>query len=77
MRWLIAWALENPHAVIVMSLTMAILGSLAFAEHPVDILPVFRSPAVQVLDVYGGMPAEGMEKDITTRMERWTGRRTG
>ena len=38
---------------------------------PVDILPVFKSPAVQVLTFYGGMPAEGMEKDITSRMERW------
>ena len=43
---------------------------------PVDILPVFKSPAVQVLTFYGGMPADGMEKNITNRMERGTGRPT-
>ena len=42
-----------------------------------DILPVFKSPAVQVLTFYSGMPAEGMEKDITNRMERWTGQASG
>src|SRR5258707_8259207 len=44
---------------------------------PVDILPVFKSPAVQVLTFSGGMPAEGMEKDITSRMERWVGQANG
>jgi multidrug efflux pump subunit AcrB len=77
MRWLIAWALENAHAVVVMALTMALLGSLALVNIPVDILPVFRSPAVQILTFYQGMPAEGIEKDISTRMERWTGQATG
>ena len=37
---------------------------------PVDILPVLRSPAVQVLTFYGGMPAASIEKNITARMER-------
>jgi multidrug efflux pump subunit AcrB len=43
----------------------------------VDILPIFKSPAVQVLTFYTGMPARGMEKDITNRMERWTGQSNG
>jgi multidrug efflux pump subunit AcrB len=77
MRWLIAWALENAHAVVVMALTMSILGSLALLSIPVDILPVFKSPAVQILTFYGGMPAEGMENDVTIRMEKWTGQANG
>ncbi|MFO0907154.1 MAG: efflux RND transporter permease subunit [Isosphaeraceae bacterium] len=44
---------------------------------PVDILPVFKSPAVQVLTFYGGMPAASVEKDITNRMERWVGQASG
>ena len=32
---------------------------------------------MQVLTFYGGMPAEGIEKDITNRMERWTGQANG
>ena len=44
---------------------------------PIDILPVFKSPAVQVLTFYGGMPAASIEKDITNRMERWVGQANG
>ncbi len=77
MKGLIRASLDNPYAVIVMSLTMIILGVIALVNIPVDILPVFSSPAVQVLTFYTGMPAEGMEKDITNRMERWTGQATG
>ena len=33
---------------------------------PTDILPQFKTPAVQVLTLYPGMPAEVMERDITT-----------
>ena len=44
---------------------------------PIDILPPFKSPAVQVLTFYSGMPATNVEKDITNRMERWTGQAAG
>src|SRR5207253_861143 len=39
--------------------------------------PRFKTPAVQVLTLYPGMPAEVMEKDITSRLERWTGQSNG
>ena len=77
MKGLIQASLGNPYAVIVMSLTISILGGLALFAIPVDILPVFRSPAVQILTFYGGMPAEGIEKDISLRMEKWTGQANG
>lgn len=77
MKGLIRASLENPHAVIVMGLAIVVLGVLTVLAVPVDILPVFKSPAVQVLTFYGGMPAEGIEKDITNRMERWTGQGNG
>ena len=44
---------------------------------PVDILPKFEKSAMQVLTLYPGMPAEVVEKDITSRMERWTGQSPG
>ncbi len=77
MKWLIRFSLENPHAIIVISLAILVLGTLSLVRVPIDILPVFKSPAVQVLTFYGGMPAEAMEKDITIRMERWTGQANG
>jgi len=77
MKGLIRASLGNPYAVIVMSLTIAVLGGLTLGQVPIDILPVFKSPAVQALTFYGGMPATGMEKDITNRMERWVGQANG
>ncbi len=77
MKGLIRASLANPHAIVVLSLAIAILGALALTRVPVDILPVFKSPAVQVLTFYSGMPPEGVEKDITNRTERWTGQSNG
>ncbi len=77
MNALIRGSLRNPYAVTVMALTVLIIGALTLTMIPVDILPVFKSPAVQVLTFYGGMPAEAIEKDITNRMERWVGQSNG
>lgn len=77
MNGLIRASLKNPRAVTVMVLTLIVLGYLSMRQIPIDILPIFKSPAVQVLTFYGGMPANGIEKDITNRMERWTGQAAG
>ena len=70
-------ALRNPHAVIVMALTVLLMGITVLGRIPADILPVFKTPAVQILTFYPGMPAEVVERDITTRLERWTGQSNG
>ncbi len=77
MNGLIRASLRNPYAVMVMAMTLLIMGGLTLTMIPIDILPVFKSPAVQVLTFYGGMPAEAIEKDITNRMERWVGQSNG
>ncbi len=70
-------ALKNPHAVVVLALAILVVGLTAISKLPTDILPTFKTPAVQVVTFYPGMPAEVMEKDITTRLERWTGQSNG
>ncbi len=79
MNGLIRALLNNPYAVTVFVLSIALIGSLVLVGGliPVDILPVFKSPAVQVLTFYSGMPANSIEKDITNRMERWVGQSNG
>ena len=77
MNGLIRASLKNPYAVTVMCLTLVVLGVVSARSIPVDILPVFNSPAVQVLTFYSGMPAASVEKDITNRMERWVGQAVG
>ena len=77
MNGLIRFSLRNWHAVTVFVLTIVVIGVLTLFSIPIDILPVNRSPAVQVLTFYNGMPATEIEKDITNRMERWTGQAAG
>jgi multidrug efflux pump subunit AcrB len=84
MNGLIRASLNNYHAVTVSVVIVAVIGALTLPgpvpvlpQIPVDILPAFKSPAVQVLTFYGGMPAANVEKDITNRMERWTGQAAG
>ena len=77
MNGLIRASLRNPIAVTVMVLTLVVIGTLATLQIPVDILPVFKSPAVQTLVFYSGMPAANIEKNITSRMERGVAQATG
>ncbi|HEY4001803.1 MAG TPA: efflux RND transporter permease subunit, partial [Candidatus Xenobia bacterium] len=70
-------ALRNPHAVIVACLAIIMIGGISLQRMPVDILPQFLTPAVQVVTTYNGMPANLVEEDITNRLERWTSQATG
>ena len=76
-RSLIKGSLAQPCTVIVGVLSIVVLGTLCLVSIPIDILPVNTSPAVQVLTFYNGMPAESIEKNITSRLERQTGQATG
>src|SRR5437660_4137842 len=75
--WIVKAALKNPYAVIVFALMILVLGALAIWNIPVDILPAFKAPAVQVLTYFQGMPASSIEKTITNRIERWVNQSPG
>ncbi len=77
MNGLIRFSLGNRRAVTVLMLAIVLIGGIAATTIPRDILPVYNSPAVQVLTFYGGMPAKSVEADITARMERWCGQSAG
>src|SRR3989454_10739273 len=70
-------ALKNPHAVIVLALAILVIGVTAIYRLPTDLLPTFKTPAVQILTLYPGMPADVVERDMTSRLERWTGQANG
>jgi multidrug efflux pump subunit AcrB len=70
-------ALRNPHAVMVAALLFLVAGAVSLVQIPVDILPTFKSPGVLVMTFYTGMPAGAIDRNITTRMERWCGQATG
>src|SRR6266852_4117389 len=70
-------ALKNPYAVIVLALAILVIGVTAIYQLPTDLLPTFKTPAVQILTLYPGMPADVVERDMTSRLERWTGQANG
>jgi multidrug efflux pump subunit AcrB len=74
---LIRLALRNPYAVVVAALLVVVLGVTCLVGIPADLLPIFDTPAVQIVTFYPGMPAEVMERDIMSRLERWTGQSVG
>lgn len=73
----VGFALKRPHLVFALTIVVITVGLIAYAQIPKDLLPLFKTPAVQVLTLYPGMPAEVIEKDITSRLERWTGQANG
>ena len=74
---MIRFALKNPYAVGVAALATVVLGIASFQRLPADLLPIFETPAVQIVTFYPGMPPEVMERDIMSRLERWTGQSVG
>ena len=69
--------LKNPYLVIVLALAILVLGIYTYPRIPKDLLPIFETSAVQIVTFYPGMPPEVMEKDIMSRMQRWTGQSVG
>jgi len=74
---MIKLSFKNPYLVLVFAIIVAVLAGVLIPRMPVDILPQFKKSAMQVITLYPGMPAEVVEKDITSRMERWTGQSPG
>jgi len=70
-------ALRNPYLIVVLALTISVVGVTSYQRIPADLLPVFKTPAVQIVTFYPGMPPEVMERDIMSRLERWTGQSVG
>ena len=69
--------LKNPYLVVVMVLAVIVVGLVAMNRLPADLLPQFDTPAVQIVTFYPGMPPEVMERDIMSRLQRWTGQSVG
>lgn len=69
--------LNRPHLILVAALMTVVLGGYSYTKIPADLLPQFDTPAVQIVCFYPGMPPEVMEKDIMSRLQRWTAQSVG
>jgi len=74
---LVTAALKNPYAVVVFMCFLTVVGFTSLKRIPADLLPIFKTPAIQVVTLYPGMPPVVVEKDISSRMQRWTGQSVG
>jgi len=74
---MILTALKSPYLVVVLALGALVVGTVSYRKIPADLLPIFDTPAVQIVTFYPGMPPEVMERDIMSRLERWTGQSVG
>jgi multidrug efflux pump subunit AcrB len=70
-------ALRAPYVIVVVALAVLVVGITSYQKIPADLLPIFKTPAVQIVTFYPGMPPEVMERDIMSRLERWTGQSVG
>ncbi|MFP6886586.1 MAG: efflux RND transporter permease subunit [Opitutales bacterium] len=76
MNWF--WKLiKNYYLVAVLVLGIGVLGLVSLSKLPADLLPQYNTPAVQIVTFYPGMPPVVMERDIMSRLERWTGQSVG
>ena len=67
--WLVRSALRFPYLILVITLAVISLGTIFLTKLPSDLLPIFKTPAVQVVTFYNGMPPEVVEGDISSRMQ--------
>lgn len=71
------FALRNSHLIVVGCLLVTLLGVLSYLQLPKDLLPAVKSPAVQILSFYPGMPVDDVAANLSARFELYTGQATG
>jgi multidrug efflux pump subunit AcrB len=70
MMWIVKVALRAPYTFTVAGLMLLIGGVLSGLQMPKDIFPAINIPVVAVIWMFNGLPAQEMERRITTVSER-------
>ena len=70
MMWIVKVALRAPYTFTVAGLLLLIGGILSGLQMAKDIFPAINIPVVGVIWMYNGLPAQEMERRITTVSER-------
>src|SRR6476469_4133572 len=68
-RWLIAWSLDNPLVVILLTAALAAFGGYAFISVNVEAYPDPAPAIVEVVAQYPGASAEEVERLVTVPLE--------
>jgi HAE1 family hydrophobic/amphiphilic exporter-1 len=65
------FSLKYPYFIVAACLMLCIIGINALTHMPVDLFPSVKIPTVVVATFYPGMPAQQIERDITSPFERF------
>src|SRR4029077_4667474 len=68
--WIVKIALKAPYTFAVLAILLMIGGALSALQMPKDIFPAINIPVVGILWTFNAMPAQEMERRITTVSER-------
>src|SRR5262249_3771948 len=66
---LIAWAVENPHIIVILSLAFVAVGGFAFVRVNVEAYPDPAPAIIEVIAQYPGASAEEIERLVTIPLE--------
>src|ERR1700722_1397848 len=68
--WIVRLAIERPYTFVVVSILIALIGTLTAMRMAVDIFPNIDIPVVSVIWTFTGLAPEEMESRIMTVSER-------
>src|ERR1700692_2791590 len=68
--WIVRIALKAPYTFTVLAILLMIGGALTTLQMPKDIFPAINIPVVGIIWTFNGMPAQELERRITTVSER-------
>src|SRR5258708_7670298 len=68
--WIVRIAVKAPYTFTVLAILLMIGGALSTLQMPKDIFPAINIPVVGIIWTFNGMPAQELERRITTVSER-------
>ncbi len=68
--WIVRLALKQPHTIVVLTVLIFLLGTLAIVRTPTDIFPNIDIPVVSIIWSYNGLDPQDMADRIISVTER-------
>jgi multidrug efflux pump subunit AcrB len=68
--WIVRLALKQPHTIVVLTILIFLLGTLAIVRTPTDIFPNIDIPVVSIIWSYNGLEPQDMADRIISITER-------
>ena len=68
--WIVRLALKQPHTIVVLTVLISLLGTLAIVRTPTDIFPNIDIPVVSIIWSYNGLDPQDMADRIISVTER-------